>query len=104
MAGIFNWTVAIGPDVLKSRLQTGEYYCYCGNYTFTEVPKFCCQSDYIDLTGLTLYLFLNAVAVPFRSVTQCLSSQMWFLGLLMLIWQRHLEANITIGKVAAHNF
>ncbi len=24
MAGIFNWMVAIPPDVLKSRLQTGE--------------------------------------------------------------------------------
>lgn len=24
MAGIFNWVVAIGPDVLKSRLQTGR--------------------------------------------------------------------------------
>lgn len=23
MAGMFNWMVAIGPDVLKSRLQTG---------------------------------------------------------------------------------
>ena len=23
MAGMFNWLVAIGPDVLKSRLQTG---------------------------------------------------------------------------------
>ena len=25
MAGIFNWIVAIPPDVLKSRLQTGKY-------------------------------------------------------------------------------
>lgn len=24
MAGMFNWLVAIGPDVLKSRLQTGK--------------------------------------------------------------------------------
>lgn len=24
-AGMFNWLVAIGPDVLKSRLQTGGY-------------------------------------------------------------------------------
>lgn len=24
-AGMFNWLVAIGPDVLKSRLQTGMY-------------------------------------------------------------------------------
>lgn len=24
MAGVFNWMVAIPPDVLKSRLQTGE--------------------------------------------------------------------------------
>ena len=26
MAGIFNWMVAIGPDVLKSRLQTGKSF------------------------------------------------------------------------------
>ena len=25
MAGIFNWMVAIPPDVLKSRLQTGKH-------------------------------------------------------------------------------
>lgn len=34
MAGIFNWSVAIGPDVLKSRLQTGtnthiSSHCLC---------------------------------------------------------------------------
>lgn len=26
MAGVFNWIVAIGPDVLKSRLQTGNLF------------------------------------------------------------------------------
>ena len=25
MAGIFNWMVALPPDVLKSRLQTGKF-------------------------------------------------------------------------------
>ena len=25
IAGMFNWGIAIAPDVLKSRLQTGEY-------------------------------------------------------------------------------
>ena len=29
MAGIFNWSVAIGPDVLKSRFQTGQFHCVC---------------------------------------------------------------------------
>lgn len=27
LAGIFNWVVAIPPDVLKSRFQTGELHC-----------------------------------------------------------------------------
>jgi solute carrier family 25 carnitine/acylcarnitine transporter 20/29 len=29
MAGIFNWMIAIPPDVLKSRLQTGTSKTFC---------------------------------------------------------------------------
>ena len=29
MAGIVNWIIAIPPDVLKSRLQTGNFQLHC---------------------------------------------------------------------------
>ena len=36
MAGIFNWMIAIPPDVLKSRLQTGTpLNCCCCNFEFS---------------------------------------------------------------------
>lgn len=41
-AGMFNWLVAIAPDVLKSRLQTGEWLTYILNIEklcFTEAVK-----------------------------------------------------------------
>ena len=40
MAGVFNWMVAIPPDVLKSRLQTGQ----CSLTTLRYVSRACQRS------------------------------------------------------------
>ena len=45
MAGIFNWMVALPPDVLKSRLQTGMFGSKLSNYPLEK------------LLGVSQYIF-----------------------------------------------
>lgn len=76
MAGIFNWLVAIPPDVLKSRLQSGTFYfeiyrfrLFCkitvGDFL---ISKFCsvfytCKHDFYHNLMITLFIFHMILAV-----------------------------------------
>lgn len=58
MAGIFNWSVAIGPDVLKSRLQTGtnthiSSHCLCRIFISVKRCGLCSVLDY-TVTGVAM--------------------------------------------------
>lgn len=39
MAGIFNWAVAIPPDVLKSRFQTGFFFFVIPQFVEAEISE-----------------------------------------------------------------
>ena len=60
MAGVFNWAVAIAPDVLKSRLQTGELRrkdILSGVATLSKLFAYTCI-----VTAYYSYLRLSALA------------------------------------------
>lgn len=65
-AGIFNWVIAIGPDTLKSRLQTGEM-SRCSICSVTT--NYLSLSKYVDKVSLIDIKFqacLYAVAMSFN--------------------------------------